>query len=108
MTIPMRIPTTIGSDEDHWDPNDDKRLTAWEAAQHLIYRLERGGEQSAADLLSQLGSLSEIVRDLAYRLYTICERKGWAQEALAYNMLVVAWPRIKEMGRKQSKQEKFI
>ena len=84
-----------------WDPQKDKRPTAWEACQHLIYDLEKGGEQSAAGLLAKLGSLSETARDLAYRLYTICERKGWAQDALGYNMLVVAWPRLKEMaGRK--------
>jgi hypothetical protein len=45
---------------------------------------------------------------LAYRLYTVCERKGWAQEALAYNMLVVAWPRIKEQGGKSMKQESLL
>ena len=82
-----------------WDPQKDKRPTAWEACQHLIYDLEKGGEQSAAGLLAKLGSLSETARDLAYRLYTICERKGWAQDALGYNMLVVAWPRLREMAR---------
>jgi len=40
------------------------------------------------------GSNAELAKDLAYRLYTIAERKGWAQEAYAYNALVVAWPEI--------------
>jgi putative DNA methylase len=77
-----------------WDPTTDSRLTVWEVAQHLIKRLEAGGEDAAAELLRQVGGLGESARDLAYRLYTLCERKGWAQEALAYNTLVVAWPEI--------------
>ena len=93
-----------------WDPQKDKRSTAWEACQHMIYDLEKGGEQSAAGLLAKLGSLSETARDLAYRLYTVCERKGWAQDALGYNMLVVAWPRLKELARRKtgSEQSKFL
>ena len=94
-------------DED-WDPSKDKRLTAWEAAQYLIRSLDRKGEKGAGALLSKLGSFGEIARDLAYRLYTICERKGWAQEALAYNMLVVAWPRIKEQSGKGPRQESLL
>lgn len=77
-----------------WDPVADRRPTVWEAAQHLGRRLEVGGEEAAAELLRQLGGLGEIARELAYRLYTTCERNGWAQDALAYNALVVAWPEI--------------
>jgi putative DNA methylase len=92
-----------------WDPAKDKRLTAWESAAHLIYALENGGEESAAALLSRLGPVAEVARDLAYRLYTVCERKGWAQDALGYNMLVVAWPRLKELAAQhKSKQEKLL
>ena len=57
-------------------------------------QLADGGEGSAADLLQRVGGLGESARELAYRLYATCERKGWAQEALAYNALVVAWPEI--------------
>jgi putative DNA methylase len=85
--------------KEDWDPSQDKRPTAWEAVQYLIRALDTHGEQGAALLLSRLGGLGEVARDLAYRLYTICERKGWAQDALGYNMLVVAWPRLKEMAR---------
>jgi putative DNA methylase len=78
-----------------WDPVADRRLTAWEATQHLVRRLELQGESGAADLLRRLGGhYGEQAKELAYRLYVICERKGWAQEALGYNALVVAWPEI--------------
>lgn len=79
-----------------WNPTQDKRTSVWEITQHLIRALEHGGEYGAAGILAQLGPEAEAVRDLAYRLYTICERKSWAQEALAYNSLVVAWPSIVE------------
>jgi putative DNA methylase len=36
------------------------------------------------------------IRQLAYRLYTLCERKKWADEARAYNELVTSWPAIVE------------
>lgn len=96
--------------KEDWDPSQDKRPTAWEAVQHLIRALDTHGEQGAARLLSRLGGLGETARDLAYRLYTICERKGWAQDALGYNMLVVAWPRLKEMagGKKEATQDYLI
>jgi putative DNA methylase len=65
-----------------WNPASDRRLTVWEVAQHLIRTMQERGEPAAAELLAKVGGLGEAARDLAYRLYTICERKGWAQEAL--------------------------
>ena len=84
-----------------WNPTQDKRPTAWEACQHLIYALDNSGEEPAAELLAKLGSAAEPARDLAYRLYTVCERKGWAQDALGYNSLVIAWPRLKELASRK-------
>lgn len=87
----------LGRDElpMEWDPTTDRRLTVWEVTQHLVRALEIGGEGQAARLLRRSGGgLGETARELAYRLYTICERKNWAKEALAYNALVVSWPEI--------------
>lgn len=87
---------------DDWDPTKDKRLTVWEVTQQLIKRLvDKGSEEAAADLLKKVGGLGETARDLAYRLYTICDRKKWAQEALAYNSLVVAWPELVKLAGRQ-------
>jgi putative DNA methylase len=58
-----------------------------------------GSEEKAAHILGQVGGHGEAARDLAYRLYGICERKGWAQEALAYNSLVVAWPVLRDLAQ---------
>jgi putative DNA methylase len=80
-----------------WDPAQDRRLTVWECTQYLILQLDTKGEEGAALLCRRLGGgRSEDARALAYRLYSICERKGWAEEALAYNSLVVSWPAIQE------------
>lgn len=86
---------------DDWDPTKDKRLTVWEATQHLIKRQTEHGETAAADLLARLGSTANQARDLAYRLYQICERKGWAEEARVYNGLVIAWPELERLSQKQ-------
>jgi putative DNA methylase len=77
-----------------WDPARDRRLTVWEVTQHLVKRLDEDGESAAAELLARVGGLGEIARELAYRLYSICERRGWAHEALGYNALVASWPEI--------------
>ena len=81
-----------------WDPASARRLSAWETAQHLIRLLELHGESAAAALLDKLGGMAETARDLAYRLYSICERKKWAEEALAYNGLVIAWPELSKLA----------
>ncbi len=75
-----------------WDPSAIDRLTVWEVTQHLIRCLDQKGEMETANLKAKIGGMAEIARDLAYRLYTLCERKGWAEEAGFYNSLVVAWP----------------
>lgn len=81
---------------EQWNPGLDHRVTVWECTQHLIRQLDAGGEEAAARLVNQLGGRSEDARALAYRLYSICERKKWADEALAYNTLVVEWPAIQD------------
>lgn len=87
-----------GELSDSWDPGTDARLTVWEVTQNLMVALETGGEAQAADLLRRVGGLGEIARELAYRLYSICEKKKWPSEALAYNALVVAWPEIARLA----------
>jgi putative DNA methylase len=82
-----------------WDPSSDRRLTVWEVAQYLIRALDEKGESGAADLLRRIGSLGEVARDLAYRLYHVCEGKKWAQEAIAYNSLVTAWPEVTRLAK---------
>ena len=77
-----------------WDPAADNRVVVWEITQHLIKQLQEKGELGAAQLYKKLGAKADIARELAYHLFTICEKKGWAQEAQAYNSLVLSWNQI--------------
>ena len=78
-----------------WDPSTDKRTPVWEALHHLIRALKSSdGEGGAGALLAALGGKAEAVRQLAYRLYTLCEREGRAEDARAYNELITSWTGI--------------
>ncbi len=89
-------PTELAAD---WDPTTDKRLTVWEMVHQLVRVLEGDGEAAAAKLVAKLGSQAETARELCYRLYTLCERKKRATEAMAYNGLVQSWPEITRLAR---------
>lgn len=87
-----------------WDPATDKRLTVWEMVHHLI-RVLAIGEGAVAELVAKLGVKAEAARELCYRLYTLCERKKRAPEALAYNTLVQSWPEIMKLAAGSGKRE---
>jgi putative DNA methylase len=89
--VRLLTPDELAAD---WDPARDTRLTVWESVHQLVRTLETGGERIAAQLVRKLSSEAEMARDLAYRLYTMCERKKWAREAFWYNSLVQSWPEI--------------
>jgi len=93
-------PSELAND---WDPAAESRLTGWEVVHHLVRVLEATGESATAELVERLGSKAEVARDLAYRLYTICERKKRTTEALSYNGLVQSWPEITRLAREGNK-----
>ncbi len=78
----------------NWNPATAKRLTVWEVTQRLIHAMQEQGDTGAAAILDHVGAYGEVARDLAYRLYTMCERKKWTDEAMAYNSLVIEWSDI--------------
>jgi putative DNA methylase len=79
-----------------WSPESDLRLSVWEGLHHLIRALNQQGESTAGGLLARMPGRADTLRALAYRLYTLCERKGWADDARAYNELVTAWTGIEQ------------
>ncbi len=82
-----------------WDPAKDGRINTWERTQHLVKAVLEG-EQNAAAIVRKLGpDGAEEARQLAYRLYQICDRKKWAEEAFAYNALSQSWERVMELSR---------
>jgi putative DNA methylase len=84
-----------------WDPRDDTRLTVWGMTHHLlrVYYHEKEGDEACAVLLRKLGSKADVARDLAYKLFSISEKKGRSAEAQAYNALVLGWPELARLAQ---------
>ena len=86
--------------DEGWDPATDGRLPVWEVVHRLIRVHDASGEAAAADLVVTLDAATvDAARELAYRLYTICERKKHAAEARSYNAFVQSWPEIARLAR---------
>ena len=95
----------LGRDELPERVNPDEHCI-WLLTQQLTRAMETGGVLGCAQILAPMfGSNGEQAKDLAYRLYTIAERKGWATEAYAYNALVIAWPDIQSKAAELQKIE---
>ena len=92
---------------DEWDPEKDQRLTAWESVHHLVRVLDQG-EETAAELMAKLGYKAEAARELAYRLYHICDQKNRSQEALGYNALVQSWPEMARLTQQVTRAQQGI
>jgi putative DNA methylase len=82
----------------NWDPATDSRVPVWEVLHHLVRAHRIGGEQEAGRLLMLVQSRAERARQLAYRLYTLCERASRAEDARAYNELITGWSAIESAG----------
>jgi putative DNA methylase len=80
-----------------WDPRTDERVPVWEAC-HQMCRALGESEYEAGSLLARMPDKQDGIRQLAYRLYTICERQKWAEEARLYNELITSWPAIIEQS----------
>ena len=77
-----------------WSPEHDLRAAIWEMLHHLIRASSSAGEAAAGALLARMMGKAEPIRSLAYRLFTLCERKGWAEDARSYNDLITSWQGI--------------
>ncbi|TWV87887.1 DUF1156 domain-containing protein [Pseudomonas aeruginosa] len=82
-----------------WSPENDSRLPVWEALHQLIRALNQDGETAAGQLLARMPDKTAGLTALTYRLYTLCERQGWSNEARAYNELQGAWPGIEQASQ---------
>jgi putative DNA methylase len=95
---PAALPT-------HYDPARDERISVWEVLHHMIAALESGGIAESAALLAAAGSRTdgpvdaELVKELAFLLFSLAEKNGWTQHALAFNTLATSWPEIIDAAR---------
>ena len=90
-----------------WDPHSDTNIPVWEALHQLIRALNHGGESEAGAILAAVSEKEASIRVLAYRLYTLCERKGWAEDARYYNELIGSWDSIKQASESVPKGQNY-
>ena len=75
----------------------------WLLTQQLTRAMETDGVMGAAKIVKEFfTSEPERAKALAYRLFTLAERRGWAAEAYAYNSLIVAWPDVQSKAAELS------
>ena len=84
-----------------WNPQNDQRLPVWEVLHQLVRVFSTIGETGAGSVFAAVQSKAEPARQLAYRLYTLCERAGRAEDARAYNELITSWPGIESAAAKE-------
>lgn len=67
----------------------------WMLAQRLTHALATGGIEECAKVVNDSPGINvDGAKALAYRLFTIADKKKWNEEAFAYNSLVTAWEEI--------------
>jgi len=82
-----------------WNPSKDSRMPVWKVLHHLIRLHQTRGESAAAEIVKAIPHIAETARQLAFLIYTTCERKGWVEDARPYNDLVTAWLSIEKQAR---------
>ena len=91
-----------------WNPSLDTRLPVWEALHQMVRAHTSKGDAGAGKVLKGCAAKAEAARQLAYRLYTLCERKGWAEDARAYNELVTGWSGIESAASSGGEQQELF
>jgi putative DNA methylase len=89
---------------DFYDPGTDDRTSEWEICLHLAKALQEQGADGAARLMAAARGVPGIdlddVEELAYLLYSIAEKKNWAETALLFNNLGTLWTDLEDASRK--------
>lgn len=87
---------------DSYDPRTDDRISEWEICLHVAKRLQEEGADAAARLMAACRDVVDLddVKELAYLLYSIAEKKGWAESALLFNGLGTSWTDIEDASQK--------
>jgi putative DNA methylase len=89
---------------DGYDPVQDDRPSEWKVCMQLARKLDATGGPAAAELMAAARDVVDLddVKELAYLLYSIAERKGWAQTALLFNGLGTSWTDVEDVSRRVS------
>ena len=88
----------------NYDPADDERVSEWKVSLHLAKLLTKQGADAAAQLMADARDRVDLddLKELAYLLYSIAEKKGWAETALLFNGLGTSWSDLEDASRKLS------
>ena len=89
---------------DFYDPTADDRTSEWEICLHLAKAVAgsgrgRGGASDGGGAGRAEVDLDDV-KELAYLLYSIAEKKGWAETALLFNNLGTSWTDLEDASRK--------
>jgi putative DNA methylase len=86
-----------------YDPEADDRTSEWEICLHLAKALQERGTDDAARVMAVARRLPAVdlddVKELAYLLYSIAEKKGWAETALLFNNLGTSWTDLEKLAQ---------
>jgi len=85
-----------------YDPNGDERVSEWKVCLHLAKRLRDRGAEATSELMAAARDRVDLddVKELAYLLYSIAEKKRWAETALLFNGLGTSWTELEDASRK--------
>jgi len=91
-------PEEMSSD---WDPLADERVSVWEVVIRLAQTLDVRGGEEAARLMAGAGQRVDLdtAKELAYLLYSICEKRRWTQTALLFNGVGTSWSDLSAAAR---------
>jgi putative DNA methylase len=84
-----------------WDPSADERVSVWEAAVRLAQTLQSRGIEAAAEVMAGAGHRVDLdaVKELAYLLFAVSEKKNRTETALLFNQLASSWPDLSAAAR---------
>jgi putative DNA methylase len=84
-----------------YDPAGDDRVSEWEILMHLAKRLQEQGAEAAARLMAGAKAVVDLdaVRELAYLLFSIADKRGWAETARLFNGLATSWTDLADASR---------
>ena len=87
-----------------WDGSKENEFSAWKTLHQLIRLLESGGDSAAASSVRIIGSKAEQARELAYRLFSLSEKKKRPTEAMSYNGIVQSWSEIIRLSQERNSE----
>lgn len=90
---------------DDYDVLTDDHTSTWEALHHTIRLLESDGVPAAGAFLADAVSRDDgavegdLVKELAFLLYSVAEKNGWTKDAISFNAIATSWPEIVDASR---------